>query len=115
MLESLRDGDRVDVDAGRIDAVLCHRGEEPQIAVMNLSRGGAAFMAHEPIGNVPERAELKMRTAGESEWVSCPCELRYILGENRPVGEPAWLHGVRFVEVSQQVEAFIERMLASTG
>lgn len=113
MVDINRVHDRVDVGEGRIDAVLRHQGEAPHIAVMNLSRTGAAFMADEPIGDVPQRAELCMRPAGDAEWVTCPCELRYILGENRPDGAPAWLHGVRFVEVSEQVEAFIDRMLAA--
>ena len=103
--------DRVAVDAP-IDAVLHHGGNEPPISVMNLSAGGAALMADEPIGNVPERAELRMRLGESSEWVICPCELRYILGENRPNGEPAWLHGVHFVDVTEQVQAFIEQVAA---
>lgn len=101
--------------AGEVEGVLLHQGQQPAISVMNLSRSGAALMADEPIGSVPERAELRMRARESGEWVSCPCELRYILGENRPDGEPAWLHGVLFVEVTDEVQAFIEAVTARSS
>jgi len=108
-----RDHARVEVE-GRIRAVLRHRDAEPVIEVVNISRKGAALMAESPIGSVPERAELCMRTADAGEWICCPCELRYILGENRPDGEPAWLHGVRFTDLTQGVSEFIDRLIART-
>ena len=101
--------ERVDMD-GSIDAVLHHDGGEPHISIMNLSATGAALMADEPIGQVPDTAELRMRTAGSDDWVTCSCKLRYILGENRPDGEPAWLHGVQFFDVSEQAQAFIAEL-----
>jgi hypothetical protein len=105
---------RVDV-AGRVRAVLRHHDQEPAIEVVNISRTGAALKAGSPIGAVPERAELRMHAGDGSEWISCPCELRYILGENRPDGEPAWLHGVRFTELTQSVQDFIDGLLARTA
>jgi len=113
MSEAQRNENRVDV-AGRIDAVFLCGAEAPTIQVMNLNRGGAALRAEEPIASVMERAELRMRCAGgNGDWVDCACEVRYILGENRPDGEPAWLHGVRFLEIPEPAEAFIARMLGS--
>ena len=106
-----RTHERAPVD-GQVVAVLLHDGAGPAISVLNLSPAGAALMADEPIGNVPNRAELRMRAGDDGEWVSCPCELRYILGENRPDGAPAWLHGVRFTEISEQAHAFIEAVTA---
>lgn len=106
-----RDHERVGIE-GRVRAVLRHRDVEPAIEIVNISRKGAALMAGTPIGAVPERAELRMRSGDGGEWVCCPCELRYILGENRPDGEPAWLHGVRFTDLTQAVEEFIDRLMA---
>ena len=111
MLEAVRDSDRIGVE-GLIQATLEFADNGPSIEVVNLSASGAALKAEEPIGAVPERANLRMR-AGDDQWVDCTCELRYILGENRPDGEPAWLHGVRFTEIPDPLRQFIERVLAS--
>ena len=112
MAEAQRNESRVDV-AGRIDAVFRCGDQAPSIQIMNLNLGGAALRAEEPIAGVMERAALSMRPAdGRHEWVECACEVRYILGENRPDGEPAWLHGVRFLDVPEPAQAFISRMLA---
>jgi len=113
MAEAQRHDERVDV-AGRIDAVFRRGNEAPSIQIMNLNLCGAALRADEPIAAVLERAELSMRPAGgDSDWVACACEVRYILGENRPDGEPAWLHGVRFLDVPAPAQAFINRMLGA--
>lgn len=114
MSQAQRSHERIDV-AGRVRAILRHGDAEPAIKVVNISRTGAALMAETPIGSVPERAELRLHAGDGSDWISCPCELRYILGENRPDGEPAWLHGVRFTDLTQGVEEFIERLIAPTA
>ena len=114
MSRAQRSHERIDV-AGRVRAILRHGDAEPAINVVNISRTGAALMAATPIGSVPERAELRLHAGDGSDWISCPCELRYILGENRPDGEPARLHGVRITDRTQGVEEFIERLIAPTA
>ena len=111
-MQHQRDDERIEVD-GRVSAGLYRDGEAPGIELVNISHTGAALMAEEPIGSVPERAQLRMRADDGEEWVSCDCELRYILGENRPDGEPAWLHGVRFTDITPPVTAFIDRLFAT--
>jgi hypothetical protein len=114
MLDAVRAHDRIDVE-GLIRAKLTLAGGEPPVEIVNISRTGAALMAEEPIGAVPAHAKLRMSTTDENEWVSCICELRYVLGENRPGGAPGWLHGVRFTEVPQPLEAFIDRLIATAA
>ena len=82
------------------------------ISLINVSLSGAAISATQPLGAIGESFAIVVRALPEDTPIRLPCEIRYLMDENKPAGAARnWLYGVCFHGLSWHARYFVEQFV----